>query len=37
MEPESAKILAEATKTDIGRIEKLASLSYDDLVKETAQ
>ncbi|MDR2350525.1 MAG: catalase [Deltaproteobacteria bacterium] len=36
-EPESAKILAKELKADIGKVEKLAGLSYDDLVKETAK
>jgi catalase len=37
MEPEAAKVLAKATKTDIGKVEKLASLSYADLVQKTAK
>jgi catalase len=36
MEPGSAKILADATKTDFGKVEKLAALSYDELVAQTA-
>ncbi|MDR2459548.1 MAG: catalase [Deltaproteobacteria bacterium] len=35
MNPEAAKILAEATKSDYGQVEKLAMLTYDELVKAT--
>jgi catalase len=37
MEPGAAKILAKAIKADIGKVEKLAALSYDELVKATAK
>ncbi|MDR2353966.1 MAG: catalase [Deltaproteobacteria bacterium] len=36
MEPAAAKILAKELKSDIGEVEKLAKLSYDELVKATA-
>ncbi|MDR2198052.1 MAG: catalase [Deltaproteobacteria bacterium] len=37
MEPEAAKILAKATKTDIGKVEKLSKLSNAELVAQTAR
>ncbi|MDR1165609.1 MAG: catalase [Deltaproteobacteria bacterium] len=36
MEPGAAKLLAEAVKSDYGQVEKLAALSFADLVKATA-
>ncbi|MDR2611542.1 MAG: catalase [Deltaproteobacteria bacterium] len=37
MDPQAAKILAKAVKSDAGKVEKLAALSYDELVKATAE
>ncbi|MDR1038510.1 MAG: catalase [Deltaproteobacteria bacterium] len=37
MEPGAAKILAEAVKSDYAQVEKLAGLTYDQLVEATAK